>query len=754
MDVVEDDAYTGTKGKMKLSDFERVERDVETREYWERRICDRTHQHICDNLKNYRIYGAVDLAWDSPPINKATYPLLLYAQNKIGKDKCVKTLEDLNCAEDYVKRNESGNVVDVDLPGFFEHNINLVRSYVTRRLAAQSNKYQSLYPYYKYHARSTSDAAKLRADAMSQVAEQIVDNYGYRDHETQVMRDMLLYAYSVDFVRSAWETEEQLKFENTPFGVDLPEDERNAKTVIEREGVVFHNPHPTRVFWDFGSPPSAINTDTRCSYMGYWDLVRYGEISDNPSFYNRESVLYSSRWLMECDRYPEYWNQYYCTVSFPRNLNDADLAAEENDRMNHIGRYSSEGKDESSLISVYFEKIVPADWGIGTYPHPVWVRLVSAGTEGTVVYAEFLPSRPAAWCGLNFKDDRKVNLSFAMSLLPYQDQLTNLWTQLLAVCKQQQFLAVGVNTDFFADDEAQKEVDDQIKSKRWYQEPFVVKHSFSKIRNLGLNDKDPIRTYQLQRESSAIEVIFNSIISLIQMIERLEAMSPNESGQPIVRGNGGVTATEASQIDQTTAGVYNFISDSIDNYRASKKQILRDSYLAHAQNKFSVPVVNRYPEETIIKAGFVPDPEMAVATEGRRMWTVGGNKAALDFNYVYSSRDGSERVQKTQISQTLAGIMPVLSNAPITKGQFVQILNSIIRNSGAGEDVILDIPDEEADQLVGEPGGKQQQQMMETLEQMTNGIQNNAQAIASIQEALRPQAPGQNPPIEYPGMAG
>ena len=78
----------------------------------------------------------------------------------------------------------------------------------------------------------------------------------------------------------------------------------------------------------------------------------------------------------------------------------------------------------------YFCKINPAEEGIGDYPHDVWMKMVVA-SDNTVLHAEFLPSIPAIYGGLNQNDARMVNISVAHELMPFQDQMNNIMNKML-----------------------------------------------------------------------------------------------------------------------------------------------------------------------------------------------------------------------------------------------------------------------------------------------------------------------------------
>jgi hypothetical protein len=705
--VVPDSKYTGAKGTISRSEAKKKKADLALRTKLTDLIADRMDTGYMQSLNRYEVYAAVDLAWDSTPVTQQTFPLLLYAQQKLGKQACASALAKCEGGEKYVKKDKKGRLLDVDLPKFFAHNINLVRSYVTRRLAAQTNKYKNLYPYYKYHARGTGDVAQLRGEVMSQIAEIKVEQYGFREHDEQVLRDGLLYSWNVDFVRASWEKDKQYRFTPSASKVEKLSD-KEVENVVVKEGVVFHNPHPTRTFWDTTHPLSTLNTDSGVQWCGYWDLVRYGDLLDNPCYYNKTTIDYGQGWINGCseDPHANYYKIYYESMNMPSTqANRIERAWRTNSAKEWVGTYTAQMKDSSAFIGVLFMKVKPIDWGMGKYPYPVWLRLVVGGTEGTVIFAEFLPSIPGAYLGINVKEDRTVNASFAMSLLPYQDQLTNLFTQLLSICKAEQFMMVAVDTDFISDERLLEDLKNDIQSDNWFAKRKLLHYSGSNAAALGTNVRDPIKIYQASTHPQAIRIIFESIINLIQTVDKLENVSANETGQPIVRGNGGVTATEASLIGQTTNTVFNFTSDAFDTFRAAKKKIIYESWQAFGKDDFRVPVIKRYPDKIVAEAGMqVEDPDADNPDKPHRV-TVLGHKRDMVYEFIFTSRDGAERVMNTIVANTLTQLVPMIQQAPgITKENFVNIVNAVIRNSGAGYDLTIDLPDEQADEPMAVPG--------------------------------------------------
>ena len=121
--------------------------DYKIQEQFRLDIESRIYEGIHWSATNAEIYMAVDLAWDSQPINKATVPLLLYAQGKISMEKAGEKLAGLQCADEFCERDETGAIKNINMARLYEVSMNIIRSYTTRRLAAQVSRFNNLYPY-------------------------------------------------------------------------------------------------------------------------------------------------------------------------------------------------------------------------------------------------------------------------------------------------------------------------------------------------------------------------------------------------------------------------------------------------------------------------------------------------------------------------------------------------------------------------------------------------------------------------------
>ncbi len=735
------------------TDEERAERQslCDTRKKFEDRINNRLMEHINFSLKNYQFYSAVDLAWEPPPLAQRILPLVLYAQNRIDVQACAGQLNALKCADEFVKKDEKGNITGIDVPRFFDVSINMVRSMVTRRLAAQSNKYNNLFPYYKYESRSTSQVGKLRADIMSQRADIMCDQFDYRHHDTQVYRDALMYGHSIDFIRCAWERDMQWAEKPKAEG---DQSAPQFEAVVTREGLGWVTSHPSRTFCDNSAPMPQLNSDSGPFYCGFWDVERFGNIATNPLYWNRTEVGYNQVYLSLFSTYAQYFSQYYTTINPPKPPDTFADATSANDRRNLIGYYSGETNDTSVVKAEYYEKLVPAEWGFGTYPYPVWVRFVVAGWS-TVIFAEFLPSTPGAVLSYNEKDDRQVNLGMGHEMLSWQDHMTNLVSYLLLSLSGDNQKILVLDIDVLTPEQI-TDFRKRAKGKNWRSEVTVLEISRAKLEELHLKLEDIVRLLET-RSSTQITMIFEAMLRLMTIIERIMALSPQEQGQPAPRE---ISATETNLIAGTTESVYNFISDSIDEFRAAKKRIIYESYMAFGEQNFRVPVIGRYSNATVQKAGLqladIDDEEIS-QNLGRYSGMILGTKRAIEHDFIFTSRDGAERASNQQAASTMGELLKAILPIPavqeaLTRNRLFFILNEQFRLSGAF-DLKLDDEDPQGNQPISPSANEQFQKI---IEQVTSTLEDHSKQLAAIAQVLgrggngAPPAPP--PPMLPPGI--
>lgn len=696
---------------------------------FEEKIRSRVQDGVARCARNASLYQAVDIAWDSAPIAKETIPLMLYAQGKIKVKPCAAQLDKLGCADDFCSKDEKGEVKDINLPKLYEVSVNLIKSYVTRRLAAQTSRYSNLWPFYRYEPRGTSQVDKLRSDAASQRIEIMSDQFGYRHELGQSVRRALMYANTVGFVTKGWTKVTQWAEDKLNEAFEAGGDRKG--TTVVREGVEFYEPGPTRRFVDTSRPLAKLNTDTGPSFLGFWDIVRYGEVRDNRSYWNRKAIDFAGFMFDLTDQYASFFNYYFdkaTTLQWPTA--SSNLSAD-NDRRKPAGQYSSEDRDKGAFLVHYYERINPKEEGLGDYPNPVWIRLVTAG-EGTVVSGEFLSSMPGYYCGINENDDRLANTSQAHEIMPFQDQLTNILSQALLDMKIGLITIAMIDKDLLEDEEYNA-LKGQFKGDDWFVNPIVAGYLGTKYRDLGIMGGGQSRPKVIEivraNMTNKVNEAFSAITNLLAIVERLMILSPQELGQPSPRE---ASATEVTIIQGTTNSIYDFIADGIDEMRAAQKKILLESTIAYTSGEpmMPLPVVGRYTKDVIEAAGFetlsdgTETPEEAQIEDliaqanamgirvslppARRQFTVIGNPEHLIHEVNFNSRDGAERSSNQQGAQVLTQLLGQLFRAgrsmpdiinTVGKKNIKMMFNEIFRMSGAYDLKLETSEDDEPPQL-------------------------------------------------------
>jgi len=734
------------------------EKLLKTRNKFEEEIRNHITEGIRWSLKNYRFYISADMAWDTSPVRKENIPLKLYAEGKIDLKKTVEQLKSICKDEDTVEKmierdGETKEIKSIDLTRLYEMDLNLVRPYLRRRIAAQSQKYNNAYPYFKYDPHSKTMVSKLQAEVLNQRIQYVVDQFLYDHDFTQNLRYLFMYSGVLTFIQHPWVKKHQKrkKFVGESKNYEIED-------YVEREGVIFHTPHPTRRFYDMRFPLHSINIDHGCNYVGYWDIVQFRDVRNNRRFFNRDSIGLSGDSLYSSNL--DYFNYYFSEqLKFPNAPESSDT--EDNLRENQTSYYSASNDDEHTWLSYYYRKIVPSRDGFGDYPYSVWVKFTVAG-EDTVVDAQILPSRPACYMGYEEDDQKILNASMVHEIIPYQDQASNFMSQALYLMKIQSLLFVSADTDMISTS-MRKHIKEFLKGGKYYSEAMYYEHSGSETEELygkQIQSKPPIQVTQASM-SNIINELLNNVVTITGLLEKNQMMSPQELGQYNQRET---SAEEASIVNQSTSSLYGYISQGPDEYRTAMKIILYESLLSMGSDKIMVSVPERYPDEVIEKAGF-SKIDQKYGLLDKRVTNIIGDKYNISASYKFTSRDGSEREINTSSAKVLSDLVRYVLQSQETLNwfvqkfgdeQFVMMLSEIFRLSGSG--YVLKLPaDAEETQITAQNLLSQVKQYVEEhtaehqeinadLEEMQGGL-------VELINQLSPESPPQNQqqPQQPPG---
>ncbi len=717
----------------------------EIREKWRKRYEARIQQGTRRGLEQYHFFAASDLAWDSNSITGELVPLMMFAQGKIQYERLKQAVKELpaETRKKLAETDKDGSVTKINIPEFFKVSHNLVRALITRRVAALSANYVSNFPLYKYEPRSTSPVAKLRGDVLSQRVEMIVDQYGYRHDIVQAIRETLLYPFTVEFVVGAWDVEKGIR--RAPMPDEMSAAEAKFESYITREGVLFHRPHPSRVIRDNHHPIASLNFDNGLRWIGYWNVMQFSEIRDNPRFFNRDKIEYSYSFSTLLNGYKDYWELYFsnAAVNFPGAGGSGvlDLAGQ-NDREKQAGVYSPEKGDQSVFLTEYFERIIPKDHGLGDYSSPIWLRLVIAGGT-TVVFGEFLPDTPGAVYQYNSHDGRLLNNAWATDILPYQDQLSNMLSLMLHAQKASLVKLIALDIDQINDPDVLKAFRETIQGDGIYTRPQLVEYKGTSMADVGMTPRSAITMVQADAIND-VTMYMRSIMQILSLAERSLGISANENGQSEARE---ISATESANIATTVNTTLNFMGLGIDEGLDAKKRIVANSLLSLGYSRIQVPVANRYMKSTIEAAGFTliedkDDQQVDTNLRDPKRVTVVGTKDLLDYEYVYTSREGSERASNAKSAETLVNLLAQLIQIPgllqdLGKEKLYGLLNEVVRLSGAGVDLRFELGDGETDEVkTGDPATDSKEQVDQAINQILQAVEKDRSDIAQLQQVV------------------
>lgn len=713
------------------------------RDKWEKRICSRISEGRLRNFKTYRWHYAADLAWDGP-VFADQVPLMLYAQGRIDVTDCAQQLQKTlgkEAAKEYIEFDKDKGIkpVGVNASRLGENVINLVRPYITRRKAALSNQFNDLYPWLNYEPRNRTMAGKIRAAVTTQRIEQVVDSRGMRHDFTQWVHKMLLHTGQWVFVSEPWLVEKASRMN----AANKPE------SYVVSEGPILAHPHPTRTFYDRAHPPSGINYDKGISYCGYWDMVRYRDIKDNPSYFNAANIKYSTDHEEEFRSYRDFFKAYYSDenqIKFVPDRTDP-LNSMRNDRQSTSGLYAEDDDDCSIFFSNYYERIIPKDVGAGTYPYPVWVKLTVINDK-TVVRARIMPSRPAFYFGHNEDDSRDQNVAMAHEIMPFQDQAQELLGQLYYLLRLEQLLMLAIDTDLIPDKDMRDNIRKYLQGNRARPEAMYMEWSGTKIREVQKTQAKQPFEFIKSSVQPQIKATLEGIGTTMNMLEKILMMSPQELGQFVTKET---NATEVTSVNKTTNALYSFIAEGPDEARAALKVILYESLMALGEDSVPTAVVAQFPPESILEAGF----EMVEEIKGERepeAFVVKGLKKAMAHDFIYNSRDGSERSVSVEASKTLYQfVTQIMANQALLQlfgwKQIADMITEVFRLSGSP--FVIKMPPNlpEGGPAEQQAGPEMQQALQQFQQQFQQAIQQidqrfgqlektDQEIIGSLQEAL------------------
>lgn len=617
------------------------------------------------NLEEYRTYWAIDLAHEVPFLQTTPTMVQNLLSRHLTAQEMMRELKTWGLSEEdlFLKVDvpNVGTKMVLNPPVFYKILIPVVKAYHTIRTASIYAE-RDTSPLFKFVPLHPTDKLRVACDIWSDIVENISTWYGYPSYLKQGIGQMLKYGTMLAFPMEEWHYEEQI--------VD-------GDVVVQKEGLRYCMPHPTRMAYDLNHPLPTINTDTGCEYGLHWNVVRYGEILENRKYWNRKSITHSSKNWFDPIISQNYFQEVYpCQLRFPvtdtTQLRREDKAA----------FYSAANRDSAVFVTTMFWKLIPRDWGLSEYPYPVWHRFDLANDD-TVIWAAPCAYNPIWFMGFDFDSQAGQHSSLSLEAIPWQDHLGNLLSQMILTAKQNL-----VNIIYYDKNLVDKSRIDEINNlgeQRYRGFHFIDFDSLQLARGAALDARNAF--HQVNFQPRSIVELQSMISTALTLMERVLQFTAQETGAvaPHYQSRGEIDVLQGSSSMRrnfTASGV----DEGIDAWRlqvvTGAKAYLNNSVTAKVSSD-----IRNY-ETHVKELGFT------VVGKGDRSVLVAGKKSSLPLETFARSNIGPTQVNDPQTAQAITQALSVAFQneqvfAQIGPTRIVKLLEQAVKLAGGPRDFDL-----------------------------------------------------------------
>jgi hypothetical protein len=732
--------------------------DIDKRVNLRNRMRSRIDEGMTRNFQMFRIYQALDIAWDTP-FRQINPTLLQSLIDKDPNDKAVlsalsawgmeRVLED----ERDAKTDKPTGKKVLNLPVFIQVFVPLVKAYVTARWAKTCND-RNLEPFFKVEPAKLTMENKVKCECITDRLDVMARQFGYYETMKQAVLKMLHYSFFIQFPQEEWFTEEQIRIgseEDVKAGVKDSDGKavENGKPYkkIVKEGLRFHLPHPSRIYRDLAHPLSSLNTDTGCEFVGHWKIIRYRDLAYNPAFYFRDEIGLSDKNIFDINRV--FFQTVFgaATMSYPVLAGGTETdgtGPKDREKQLTSQYYGNDYLDQGILVTEHFEKINPKRDGLvnpkakinGGYDCPVWFRFLVAGTTGTIIYATPLPSCPATYAGYDANESNAQNASMSLETLPFQDAVGNVLSQMLLSMKQNLANLVLVDADQVSPD-AQSRL--QNFGEKFWRALNIQFFSGTKAKRSQHQTNRAIESFSFPKAN--LQEAVTTIKLLLDLLERVLVISSQEVAQAASHEQ---TREEIRNIKQTSSSRQQFTAKPIDVYRDAWRNQIYNFDMAFGTREFmaDVPCDSSISLKQMEAWGFtfVEKHETKHGADRFMKLNVKREHVAVPLWSFANNHDGDDRTSDASIAQAMAQFVQAYLANPMTAQaigpeQAISIANIIMNYAGMPRDFKLRSLIKNGD---GGGGNQQQAQAMlqEVLQQVGKAIQPMGVEVQKLTEGM------------------
>lgn len=576
-----------------------------------------------NTLREHRAYYAVDLAYETPfAQTTATFVNHLRSQN-LTYEQTVEALKNYGLSESELFLDIPGadgqTVRCLNYPVLFQIYIPIVKAYVSAIVAEIFNERNTV-PLLPYKPLKNSEKNKVRCDIITDIGQTMATQMGYAALYRQTIQQMLKYGIMLCFPREEWYSEYQIL---------------DGKKELIKEGLRYMTPHPSRTYYDLEYPLTSFNTDTGCTFGGHWHVLTYGTILDNRYYWNKNNIFSGTNWFQS----PLAGN-YFAEV-FPCNMKWPPRWVGPMSREDKLAWYnSSEDRDKAVFVTEHFQKLIPKDWDLGKYPYPVWHRFTVAGDD-TIIWCEPVGYNPVWFMGYDYDEQMARTSSLALEIIPWQDQLGNILSQMLLTMRQNLTNVIFYDTNLVDAEEIKRM---QNAGERKYKSTMWL--PFDSFKNAAARLNQAQAFFPVRFEKIPIAEQIQCLSTTLNIMERVLQISPQQLG-----GSASHQQSKAEVVQ--TAGSGNnriaFLSTTVDEGTDAWMRQLYDAEQNYLDPNFEAQISADTPdlEKHLADMGF------EVKHKGDDQFTVTGNKKKLRLEGFASVNIGPNRTRDKEIAQVI-----------------------------------------------------------------------------------------------------
>lgn len=596
-------------------------------------------------LNNWRQYAAIDMACETS-FQQTTPTLVRHILSKnLSANDTIGLLKDWGLSQNelFKKQVVDGQEQEVlDPPIFYKVLVPLVTAYLTGRHARLFN--ERVPDFLKFKPARQTATQRIFCEVWSGIIESTSRDFGYPATFRQAILNTLKYGVMLAFPREQWYCESQL----------IDEGNGPVKKTI-KEGIRYTITHPSKSFSDLNHPLPSVNTDTGTEFGAHWDVRPYSDILDDRKYWNRKKIFCGSNWM----KFPgtgSFFSEFYpCTLSFPMpnfgGYDRTDKKAWYNNRSD---------RDKAVFLTEFFMKLKPSDWGLGryenkklasTYNYPVWHRFTLAGAD-TIIYAEPYAYNPIWFMGYDYDYNAARNDSLALQLIPWQDNLGNILTNMLYASYRNL-----MNLTFYNNQVVDPKQIERLQASGFKQFAGGNFVGFDPLAHaVGRHDAEKV-FHNVTFSQTNIQEMLTMVNLLLNILDRVQQFSAQESG---AAGSHQQSVPEIQGTREATSNRVTFTGGFIDEGTDAWKRQLHDANLAYRDPEFTVQVSANIPdiERHLEEMGF------KIQDRDAEKFSISGHKRLLRLEQFAASNEGQQPDRSEKVAQSIFQAITMIAQQP------------------------------------------------------------------------------------------